>query len=105
MDSLTITFALILLVASVVLVIEVKPYFSRQNHSHRNPDEDSERAAQREALKEWHRLRRQRDRVWLKVDELHDEFVQKTSDERPTIAPSKPDSPPRVSDIKGDTWN
>jgi hypothetical protein len=104
MDALTTIFALILLVASVLLVIEVRPFYSRKKFSEQNPEEESDRVAQREALKEFHRLRRQRDKVWFRVDKLHDEFVQRTSSEQPTIEPPQSDSPPQASDNKRDNW-
>jgi hypothetical protein len=105
MDTLTIIFVLIIFVASVVLIVEARPYYSRKHYLHQNPDDEPDRIARREALREFHRLRREREKVWFSVDKLHDEFVQKTSSEKPAIEPSQSDSPPQVSDSHGDNWN
>jgi hypothetical protein len=100
MDTMTVTFALILLAVGVLLIIEVRPYYSRQNYSGKTSDEEFDRVAHREQLKELHRMRRQRDRIWFRMDNLYDEFVKKTSIENP-----KTEAPPHTSDGQGDNWN
>ena len=105
MDTLTVTFVIILLAVGVLLIIEVSPYFSRRNYSGNNSDEEMDQVAQREQLKERHRMRRQRDRVWFRIDDLHAEFVKKASVEKPKIELQGTVSTPLVSDSEGDNWN
>lgn len=102
MDTLTIIFLTILFVASVLLIVEARPYYSRKHYLHRDPDEEPDRVARREALREFHRLRREQEKVWVSVDKLHDQLVQNSSNEKPAIELPQSDSPPKVSDSKRD---
>jgi len=102
MDTLTIIFLTILLVASVVLIVEARPFYSRKHYLHQNPDEEPDRVARREALREFHRLRREREKIWFSMDKMHDQFVQNTSSKKPAIELPQSDSPPQVSDSKRD---
>jgi hypothetical protein len=103
MDTLTIIFLTILFVASVILIVEARPFYSRKHYLHQNPDEEPDRIARREALREFHRLRRERERVWFSMDKMHDQLVQSTSSEKPAIEPTQSDSPPQMSDSKRDS--
>jgi hypothetical protein len=105
MDTLTLTFVLILLAVGVLLVIEVSPHYSRRDYSRKIRDAESDRDAQREQLRELHRMRRQRDRIWFRMDDLYAEFAQKASIEKPTLEFQSMASPPHVSDSGADNWN
>jgi len=80
--------------------MEVSPYQWRKRTSE-NPDREAQRAQLREA----HRIRRQRDRVWFKVDNLYAEFVNKTSIETLALEEQRTDSNAQASGSAADNWN
>ena len=105
MDKSSLIFVLILFVVAFLLIREVRPYEWRP----RSNDEDPEREAQRAQLKEFHRMRRQRDRVWFKIDNLYAEFVNKTSVERPAILEKRTQAGSQAGKVEAaaaaDNWN
>jgi hypothetical protein len=105
-DTLTFTFVLILLAVGILLVVQVSPYYSRRDYSRESTDEEGgPKDAHHEKLKEQHRMRRQRDRVWFRMDKLHDEFVKRSSVEKPTLKQLGAESSSRASDGEADSWN
>ena len=105
MDKSSLIFVLILFAVAFLLIREVRPYEWRP----RNDNEDPEREAQRAQLKEFHRMRRQRDRVWFKIDNLYAEFVNKTSVERPALLEKGTQSGAQAGKVEAaaaaDNWN
>jgi hypothetical protein len=102
MDKWSILFVLILCGIAFLLIMEVSPYEWRKSQSE-NPDREAQRAQLREA----HRIRRQRDRVWFKVDNLYAEFVNKTSSEKLMLGEQRTGSNARASGgaAAADNWN
>lgn len=103
MDTLTIIFLTILIIASIVVIVETRSYYSRKHFLHQNPDAEPDRIARREALREFHRLRREREKIWFSMDKMHDQLVQNTSSERPAIEPTQSAASPKVSDSQRDS--
>lgn len=103
MDNWSILFVLILFGIGFLLIMEVRPYEPRK----REPAEDPYREAQRARLKDVHRMRRQRDRVRFKIDNLHAEFVNKTSVERLALEDKGKASPAQAGNgaATPDNWN
>lgn len=91
---------LIVMVIAALFIIAAYP----THHRGGSPEEHWERIARNEQLKQVHRLRRQRDKVWFRIDSLHDEFVKRTSIEKQTkyLNPGSP-TPASVDDT--DIWN
>ncbi|HVG34026.1 MAG TPA: hypothetical protein VM911_13135 [Pyrinomonadaceae bacterium] len=103
MDKWSILFVLILCGIAFLLIMEVSPYEWRKSASE-NPDREAQRAQLREA----HRIRRQRDRVWFRVDNLYAEFVNKTSSERLALEEQRTDSYTQANGgaaAAADNWN
>ncbi len=86
-------------VVLVLLIIAAHPSVHR-----RGPDEEWERVARNAELKKLHRLRRQRDKIWFRIDSLHDEFLKRSSNEEPTKY-LKSSSPSQASADDVDNWN
>ncbi|HEX8141255.1 MAG TPA: hypothetical protein VF553_01580 [Pyrinomonadaceae bacterium] len=108
MDTMTFTFVLILLAVGILLVAQVSPYYSRKDYSHHeSPEEEWEATAHHEELKEMHRMRRQRDRVWFRMDGLHAEFVKRTSVEEQALKQRRTQPPSQAGDSQAgaDNWN
>jgi len=104
MDKWSALFVLILFGIAFLLILEVRPYEWRKS----SEPEDLDREAQRAQLKEVHRMRRQRDRVWFKIDSVYAEFVNKTSSERLTLEDKRTDAPAQASGgsaAAADNWN
>jgi hypothetical protein len=104
MDKWSALFVLILLGIAFLLIQEVRPYEWRKSREPEDPD----REAQRAQLKEVHRMRRQRDRVWFKIDSVYAEFVNKTSSERLALEEKRTDSHAQASSsgaAAADNWN
>jgi hypothetical protein len=103
MDTSSLIFVSILFGVAFLLIREVRPYEWRKS-----TEENPEREAQRAQLKEVHRMRRQRDRVWFKIDDLYTEFVNKTSGEQPALieqgTPSRA-QPGNAAGPVADNWN
>jgi len=102
MDALTITLVFILIAVGVFLITQVRPHISREVSN-----EDLDRIARNEELKTLHRMRRQRDRVWFKIDNLYAEFEKRTISEEPTLKDRRPESSPQANDREEDVdnWN
>ena len=99
-DMWTIFMVLIFLVIGLLFIIAAYPSV----HSRVLPDEEWERVARNQELKKIHRLRRQRDKVWFKIDSLHEEFVKRSSIEEPGKY-LKLGSPSQSSPDDADNWN
>lgn len=102
MDTSSLIFVLILFAVAFLLIREVRPYEWRPRD-----EETPEREAQRAQLKEVHRMRRQRDRVWFKIDNLYAEFINKTSNEKPALVEKVTESAAQASNgqAAADNWN
>lgn len=102
MDKWSFLFVLILCGIAFLLILEVRPYEWRKS-----TPEDLDREAHRAQLKEVHRMRRQRDRVWFKIDNLYAEFVTKTSSEKLALEDKRTDASAPASDgaAAADNWN
>jgi hypothetical protein len=102
MDKWSLLFVLILFGIAFLLILEVRPYEWRKSEP-----EDLDREAQRAQLKEVHRMRRQRDRVWFKIDNLYAEFVTKTSSEKLALEDKRTDPSAHAGDgaAAADNWN
>lgn len=102
MDKWSILFVLILFGIAFLLIMEVRPYEWRKS-----TPEDLNREAQRAQLKEVHRMRRQRDRVWFKIDSVYAEFANKTASERLSLEEKRTDPSAHASGgaAAADSWN
>jgi hypothetical protein len=105
MDTLTFTFVLILLAVGILLVAQVSPFYPRKDYSRESTDEESGADEHHAKLRELNRMRRQRDRVWFRMDRLHDEFVKRSAVDKPTIKQTEAESPTQVSVVEADSWN
>ena len=103
MDTLTFTFVLILLAVGILLVAQVSPFYSRKDYSRESTDEEGGADEHHAKLRELNRMRRQRDRVWFRMDKLHDEFVKKAAIDKPTI--KQPEASAQASAVETDSWN
>lgn len=105
MDTMTFTFVLILLAIGILLVAEVSPFYSRKDYSGESTDDEHGADEHHAKLRELNRMRRQRDRVWFRVDKLHDEFVKRSAIAKPALEQKGTESTPRSSAVPADGWN
>jgi hypothetical protein len=101
MDTWTIFMVLLFVVVGLLFIIAAYPSVHRGG----SPDEEWERIARNQELKQMHRLRRQRDKVWFRIDSLHDEFVKRSSIEehKKYLKPVSPSQAGSADDA--DNWN
>ncbi|OLE52737.1 MAG: hypothetical protein AUG51_16275 [Acidobacteria bacterium 13_1_20CM_3_53_8] len=74
MEIVGFLFASIILGIGILLVIR----FSLPRHTRTN-SENQHKGEHHEALREFHRMRRRRDQVWLRIDKLHAQFIKSSS--------------------------
>ena len=67
-------FALILLSVGIALILRIRRLYETRD--------DDVRADGREHLREFYRMRRQRDRVWLRIDEMYAQFTKSSSTQK-----------------------
>lgn len=106
MDAMTFTFVLILLAVGILLIAEVSPFYSRRDYSRASPEDEERGPEEHHAkLRELNRMRRQRDRVWFRLDKLHDEFVERSAIDKPALKQKGAESSSQSSNAPADGWN
>jgi hypothetical protein len=105
MDTMTFTFVLILLAVGILLIAEVRPFYSRKNYTRESQEDEGEREEHHAKLRELNRMRRQRDRVWFRMDKLHDEFVKRSAVDEPLMRQEGAESSAHSSAVEADGWN
>jgi len=105
MDMMTFTFVLILLAVGILLIVEVSPFYTRKDYSRESHEDERGPDEHHVKLREVNRMRRQRDRVWFRMDKLHDEFVKRSSIDKPALKPMGAESSTQSSAVEADSWN
>ncbi|HEX8772796.1 MAG TPA: hypothetical protein VF735_04265 [Pyrinomonadaceae bacterium] len=105
MDTMTFAFVLILLAVGVLLIAEVGPFYSRKDYSRESPEDEGGREEHHAKLRELNRMRRQRDRVWFRMDKLHDEFVKRSAVDKQVMRQERTEASSQSSGVEADGWN